>query len=82
MQPFTFFLVITAQNTTKGGEKMENAKKWYQGKIDKDIHAKLKAAAALNGGNIEDYINLAITEQLKRDGFFAWNETNNMQAVR
>lgn len=61
---------------------MENAKKWYQGKIDKDIHAKLKAAAALHGGNIEDYINLAITEQLKRDGYFAWNEETTIMAVK
>lgn len=50
------------------------ARKWYQGTLDKRTHALLKAAVAMDYNNIEDFINAAITEKLNRDGYFAFKE--------
>lgn len=45
--------------------------KYYQGKLDRQTHAVMKAAVAMDHNNIQDFINAAISEKLQRDGYFA-----------
>lgn len=67
-----YITVRSIERAARGGKTMQQtARKWYQGQIDKNVHAVMKAAVAMDHNNIEEFINEAITEKLKRDGYFA-----------
>lgn len=56
-------------------------RKWYQGTIDRQTHAMMKAAVAMNYNNIEEFINAAITEKLSSDGFLTLYEKDRKIAA-